>query len=118
MAVTMARHVESVVESGAVSIVATHQGVVEPRSIRRRKWSRIVAITAVCHMEPIAESDGATQNPSQEVEQSRGHYCGLSGSPSLSTEVRLKRLTKRGGYSSEKSSDVAGGPSTVGCLER
>ena len=115
MAITMARHVESVAKSGAASVVATRQGVVEPRRIRRRKWSRIVAITAACRVEPVMGSDGAAQNPSQEVEQSRGRYCGLSGSPGLSIEARLKHLTERGSYLSERSSDVAGEPSTVGC---
>ena len=79
MAVTMARHVESVAESGATSVVVTRQGVVEPRSIHRRKWSKIVAITAACRVGPVMESDGATQNLSQEMEQSRDCYCGLSG---------------------------------------
>ena len=114
----MARHVESVAESGAASVVVTRQGVVEPRSICREEWSGFVAITVACHMELVAESGGATQNPSQVVEQSHGCYCGLSGSPGLSTEVRLKHLAERGGYPSERSSDVASGPSTVGCLER
>ena len=118
MAVTMARHMESVAESGVASVVATRQGVVEPRSIHRREWRRFVAITAACRMEPVAGSGGAAQNPSQEVEQSRGRYCGLSGSPGLSVEARLKRLAERGGYPSERSSDVAGGLSAVGCLER
>ena len=77
MAVTMARHVESVVESGAASVVMTHQGVVEPRSIRRREWSRFVAITTACRVEPVVGSGGAVQNPSQEVEQNCGRYCGL-----------------------------------------
>ena len=45
MAVTMARHVKFVAESGAASVVATRQGVVEPRNIYRREWSRFVAIT-------------------------------------------------------------------------
>ena len=50
----MARHVESVAGSGATSVVATRQGVVEPHRIRRREWSRIVAFTAACQgvMEP------------------------------------------------------------------
>ena len=117
MAITVACHVESVAGSGAVSIVVTCQRVVEPRRIRRRKWSRIVAITAASRVEPVAGSGGAAQNPSQEVEQSRGRYCGLPGSPGLSAEARLKRLAERGGYPSGRSSNVAGGPSTVGCLE-
>ena len=77
MAVTMAHHVESVVESGAASIVATRQRVVKPCRIRRRKWSRIMAITVACHAEPVTGSGGVMQNPSQEVEQVRGRYCGL-----------------------------------------
>ena len=98
VAVTMARHVESVAGSGAAFVVVTCQGVVEPRSIHRREWSRFVAITAACHVEPVAGSGGAAQNPSQEVEQSRGRYCGLPGNPGLSTEARLKHLTERGGH--------------------
>ena len=121
MAVTMARHVESIAGSGAAFVVTTCQGVVEPRSIRHREWSRFAAITAACRMEPIVGSGGAAQNPSQEVEQSHGHYCGLPGSdgavqnllqeveqshgcccglpvgPGLSIEVRLECLVERGG---------------------
>ena len=50
----MARHVESVAESGMASVVVTCQGVVEPHRIRHREWSRIVAITVACQrvMEP------------------------------------------------------------------
>ena len=54
VAVTMAHHVESVAESGVASVVMTRQGVVEPCSIHRRRWSRIVAIIAASQgvMEP------------------------------------------------------------------
>ena len=90
MAVIMARHVESVAESGAAFVVATRQGVVELHSIRRREWSRFVAITVAYCVEPVVESSGAMQNLSQEVEQSRGRYCGLPGSPGLSVKVRLE----------------------------
>ena len=48
MAITKARHVESVADSGATSIVVTRQRVVEPCRIHRKRWSRIVAVTAVC----------------------------------------------------------------------
>ena len=48
VAVTMARLVESVAERGATSIVTTRQGVVEPRGIHRRRWSRVMAVTAAC----------------------------------------------------------------------
>ena len=118
MAITMACHVESVAKSGAASVVATRLGVVELRSVHRREWSRVVTITMARRMEPVAGSGGAAQNPSQEVEQSHGRYCGLSGSPGLSAEARLKCLVERDGYPSERSSDVAGEPSVVGCLER
>ena len=120
VAITMTHHVEPVAESGATSIVVTCQRVVEPRRIYRRKWSRVVAITAACRVESVAGSGGATQNPSQEVEQSRGHYyglpgsgeavrnpsqrveqscghyCGLPGNPNPSAEARLRCLTERG----------------------
>ena len=36
MAIAVARHVESVVGSGAASVVVTHQGVVESHWIHRR----------------------------------------------------------------------------------
>ena len=131
MAVTMARHVESVTGSGAAFVVTTCQGVVEPCSIRRREWSRFAAITAACRVEPVVGSSGAAQNPPQEVEWSRGHYYGLSGNdgaawnpsqeveqscgcyydlsggPGLSVEVRLMCLAERSSYPSERSSDVA-----------
>ena len=115
MAITVTHHMEPVAESGAASVVVTCQRVVELCRIHRRKWSRIVAITAACRMEPVAGSGGAVQNLSQEVEQSRGHYCGLSGSPGQSAEAQLKHLAERGSYPSERSSDVAGEPSNVGC---
>ena len=97
VAIIVTRHVEPVAESGAASVVVTCQRVVEPCRIRRRKWSRIVAVTAACRMEPVAGSGGAAQNPPQEVEQSCGRYCGLPGDPGLSTEVRLGCLAERGG---------------------
>ena len=54
MGITGTCHVESVAESGAASVVMTCQRVEEPRGIRRRKWSRVVAITVACQgvMEP------------------------------------------------------------------
>ena len=74
MATTMTCHVESVAGNGVASVVVTCQRVEEPRGIRRRKWSRVMAITVVCQgvMEP--------HKIRQEVEQSHGRYCGLSGS--------------------------------------
>ena len=45
MAITVACHVEPIVESGVMSVVVTRQSMMEPRGIRYRKWSRVVAIT-------------------------------------------------------------------------
>ena len=54
MAVTISRHVESIVESGATSVVMTRQKMEGPRGIHRRKWRRVVAIIVACQgvMEP------------------------------------------------------------------
>ena len=46
MAITVAYHVEPVTGNGAVSVIATCQRVVEPCRIRRRKWSRVMAVAA------------------------------------------------------------------------
>ena len=48
MIITVICHVESVAGSEVASIVVTCQRVEEPRGIRRRKWSRVVAITVAC----------------------------------------------------------------------
>ena len=48
MAITVACHVEPVVESGVMSVVVTHQSMMEPHGIRYRKWSRVLAITVAC----------------------------------------------------------------------
>ena len=48
MAIAVACHVESVVESGVMFVVVTCQSMMEPRGIRHRKWSRVVAITMAC----------------------------------------------------------------------
>ena len=45
MAITVACHVEPIVESGVMSVVVTRQSMMEPRGIRYRRWSRVVAIT-------------------------------------------------------------------------
>ena len=54
MAITATCHVESVAGSGETFVVVTCQRVEEPRSIRRRKWSRVMATIVVCQgvMEP------------------------------------------------------------------
>ena len=48
MAITMACHMEPVVESGVMSIFVACQSMMEPRGIRYRKWSRVVAIIVAC----------------------------------------------------------------------
>ena len=48
MAIVTACHVEPVAGSGAASVAASCQGVVESRSTCRREWSRIVAIDTAC----------------------------------------------------------------------
>ena len=48
MAITVACHVEPVVESGVMSIVVTCQSMMEPCGIRYRKWSRVATITMAC----------------------------------------------------------------------
>ena len=45
MAITVACHVEPVVESRVMSVVVTRQSMMEPRGICYRRWSRVVAIT-------------------------------------------------------------------------
>ena len=96
------------------------RGVVEWRRGHRRglprgascgEWSDVR-----CH--DLSEHDGAAWDPLQDVEQSRGHHCGLPGSLGLSVEARLGYLVERGSSPSKRSSDVAGEPSTVGCLGR
>ena len=57
-----------------------------------------MAITAACHVEPVVESGvmsivvtcQSMMEPLQEVEQSRGYYCGLPGSPSPSAKAQLE----------------------------
>ena len=48
MAIAVACHVESVVESGVISVVVTCQSMMEPRGIRYRKWSKVAVITVDC----------------------------------------------------------------------
>ena len=48
MAITAARYVESVMRGGAASVVMTCQRIGESRGIRRRRWSRFVAVIAAC----------------------------------------------------------------------
>ena len=92
MAITGTCHVESVVESGATSVVATCQRVEESHGIHRRKWSRIMGIIAVCQgvMEPHI------------IHHRRwgrivAVCCVTPGRADLSAEVRLECLAERGG---------------------
>ena len=48
MAIAVARHMELVTGSGAASAVVTHRRVVELHRIRRREWSRVVAVNTAC----------------------------------------------------------------------
>ena len=82
-----------------------------PRGACYGEWSDV-------RCRDLPEHDGTAWDPLQEVEQSRGHHCGLPGSPGPSAEARLRCLVERGSSPSERSSDVAGEPSTVGCLGR
>ena len=52
MAIAAACHVEPVVESGVMSVVVICQSMMEPRGIRYRKWSRVMAITVACQGVP------------------------------------------------------------------
>ena len=65
-----------------------HRGL--PRGACCGEWSDVR-----CH--DLLEHDGAAWDSLQEVEQSRGHYCGLLGSPGPSVEARLGCLVERGG---------------------
>ena len=85
-----------------------------PRGVYRREWSgvrcrdlpedrRIARYPSQeveqdrGHYYGLSGSDEAVWNLSQEVEQSRGRCCGLPGSDGLSTEVRLGCLMERCG---------------------
>ena len=48
MAIVTAYHVELVAGSGAASVAASCQRVVESRSTCRREWSRIVVVDTAC----------------------------------------------------------------------
>ena len=90
MAIAMARHVESVTESGATSAVVTRQGVVESYRIHRREWSRIVAVNTAC--QGVMELRRIRRRKWSSVVR----YCGLPGGPDSSAEVRLELVTELG----------------------
>ena len=90
MAITVARHVESVTGSGAASAVVTHQGVAESHRSRRREWSKIVAVNMAC--QEIMELRRVRRREWSSVIL----YCGLPGGPDLSAEVRLESVARFG----------------------
>ena len=53
--------------SKIVGIIAVGQGVMEPRGIRRRKWSRVMAVTAA-----VPESAGLSAEARLEYLAGRG----------------------------------------------
>ena len=93
MAIIGTCHVESVVGSGAASVVATCQRMEELRGIRHRKWSKIVGIIAVGQgvMEP---HEIRRRKWSRVVAVT----AAMPGSAGQSTEARLECLTERGGW--------------------
>ena len=82
MAIVTACHVEPVAGSGAASVAASCQGVVESRSTCRREWSRIVAVNTAC--QEVMELCRIRRRGWSSVV----HYCGLPRGPDLSAEVR------------------------------
>ena len=81
-----------------------------------REWSGVR-----CH--DLPESDGATWNPLQSVEQDSGYCHDLPESSGLMAEARLGHLKERNGFlslQSKRGSDVfevADESTIVGCLE-
>ena len=90
MAIAVARHVESVTESGAASAVVTRQGVVESHRIRHREWSRIMVVSTAC--QGVMELRRVHRREWSSIV----HYCGLPGGPDLSAEVRLESEVRSG----------------------
>ena len=90
MAIAVARHVESVTGSGAVSAVVTRQGVVESHRIHRREWSRVVAVNTAC------QGVMGLRRVRRREWSSGVRYCGLSGDPDLLAEVRLESAARPG----------------------
>ena len=96
MAIAVARHVESLTESGAASAVVTHQGVAESHRICRREWRRIMAVNMAC------QGIMGLRRVRRREWSSVVRYCGLSGGngatqgPDLATEVRLESVARSG----------------------
>ena len=90
MAITGVCHVESVMGSGAAFAVVTRHGVVGSHRIRRREWSRIVAVNTAC--QGVMELRRVRRREWSSVVR----YCGLPGGPDLSVEVRLESVARSG----------------------
>ena len=90
MAIAVARQVESVTETGATSAVVTRQGVRDSHRIRRREWSRVMAVNAAC------QGVMGLRRVRRREWSSGVHYCGLSGDPDLLVEVRLESIARPG----------------------
>ena len=90
MVIAVARHVESVTGRGVASAVVTRQGVVESHRIHRREWSRIVVVNMAC--QGVMELRRVHRREWSSVVR----YCGLSGGPDLSAEVRLESVARFG----------------------
>ena len=90
MAIAVARHVESVTESGATSAAVTRQGVMESHRICHREWSRIVVVKMA--YQGVMELRRVRRREWSSVVR----YCGLPGGLDLSAEVRLESVARSG----------------------
>ena len=88
MAIAVAHHVESVTENQVAFAVVTRQGVVDSHKIRRREWSRVVAINTAC------QGVMGLRRVHRKEWSSGVRYCGLSGDPDLLAEVRLESVAR------------------------
>ena len=92
MAIAVACHAGSVTGSGAVFAVVAHLGVVESHRIRRREWSRIMAVNTAC--QGVMGSRRVRRREWSSVVR----YCGLPGSADPSAKVwqRSELMTESG----------------------
>ena len=90
MAIIGVCHVGPAAGSGAASAVVTHLGVVESHRIRRREWSRIVAVNTAC------QGEMELHRVRRREWSSVVRYCGLPGGPDLSVEVWLESVARSG----------------------
>ena len=71
-----------------------------PRGVCRGEWSGV-------HCRDLPEEGKIARYPSQEVEQDRGHYCGLSGSDGAARNLSQEVKQCRGRYYGLPGSDEA-----------